>query len=714
MQSVTQKVVNTFIKGLVTEAGELTFPENASVDELNCDLRRDGSRRRRLGAETEGSYVLSSFTMSDTSIVVSDKWTNVGGQSGLEFLVLQVGASLKFYHKSTLPYSSHEETATVNLSTYEVAGGIGASNAQCQFTSINGALVVASPAINTIYVQRDNTTGTLSVTQLTFYTRDFEWLGDKRSYATDTNTTVQTRAYDTYNAGWTTAARTAYDTYSATYAWPRLTHPWFSGKDTSNNFSAAEWDKVWGGTSLIGNGRFILNFFSKDRVTASGVSGIATEVESSRFKTVAAFAGRVFYAGLESAKNTGVILFSRTIEDLKELGDCYQQNDPTSEEISDLLDTDGGVIRIPNAVNIRKLYARGPDLFVFAENGVWKISGVDNVFRATDYSVSFISSIGIQSAQSFIEAEGLPFWWSLTGIHTLSVDASVGIEQEQNLSISTIQTFLDKISTDAKAKVTGIYDKINKKIYWAYPNNGEQKTTKYSNFIILDITLQAFYPWKVADGNDIVGLSFYDGFGSDQLELDVVLPNGDDVVQGTDDVVSIQLSDFTTGDPAIVLIIRSITTNKLTMAGFTNSNFYDWVNQDYSSYAVAGHEFFGDLMLDKTSPYIEVYMRSTETGWTGTELTGYSLVRPSGILVSPYWDFAKAPSTAPQQGYRLSIMPVVNPSDLTQTNIPETVVHTRLKLRGKGKSVRLKFESEAGKDFVLLGWGFLGGRNGRI
>lgn len=707
MQSVTQKVVNTFIKGLVTEAGELTFPENASIDELNCDLRRDGSRRRRLGAELEGSYSLSSFTMSDTSVVVSDKWENVGGQAGLEFLVLQVGSSLKFYRKSTLPYSSHEETATVNLASYEVAGGVGAANAECQFTSINGALVVASPAIDTIYIERDNTTEALTVTELTFYTRDFEWQGDKRTYTTDSFTASVQRQYDTYNAGWTTSARSTLGT------WPRLTHSWFSGKDTNNSFSATEWNLVWGGTSLLGNGRYVLNFFSKDRATASGVSGITTEVESTRFKTVAAFAGRVFYAGLESAKNSGVILFSRNIESLKELGDCYQQNDPTSEEISDLLDTDGGVIRIPNAVNIRKLYARGPDLFVFAENGVWKISGVDNIFRATDYAISFISSVGIYSASSFIEAEGLPFWWSLTGIHTLSVDASVGIEQEQNLSIGTIQTFLDKISTDAKVKVKGIYDRTNKKVYWAYPNNGEQKITKFSNFIILDITLQAFYPWKVSDGYDVVGLSFYSGFGSDQLQLDVV-QGADDVVQGTDDVVSIQLSDFTTGDPAIVLIVRDLFTNKLTMAGFTNSNFYDWVNIDYSSYAVAGHEFFGDLMLDKTAPYIEVYMRSTETGWAGTELTGYDLVRPSGILVSPYWDFAKAPATAPQQGYRLSTMPVVNPNDLSETNIPETVIHTRLKLRGRGKTVRLKFESEAGKDFVLLGWGFLGGRNGRI
>ena len=46
-QSLNQKTVNNFVKGLITEAAELTFPEGASVNELNCDLRRDGSRRRR-------------------------------------------------------------------------------------------------------------------------------------------------------------------------------------------------------------------------------------------------------------------------------------------------------------------------------------------------------------------------------------------------------------------------------------------------------------------------------------------------------------------------------------------------------------------------------------------------------------------------------------------------------------------------------------------
>ncbi len=110
-QSLTQRVVNTFVKGLITEAGELTFPPDASVDELNCDLRRDGSRRRRKGAAKETNHVLSSFTIADSEVTTTGTWFNVGGESGQEFLVFQKGATLYFFNKSDVPFSANIEQA---------------------------------------------------------------------------------------------------------------------------------------------------------------------------------------------------------------------------------------------------------------------------------------------------------------------------------------------------------------------------------------------------------------------------------------------------------------------------------------------------------------------------------------------------------------------------------------------------------------------------
>jgi hypothetical protein len=648
-------------------------------------------------------------------------WKNVGGQSGLEYLVVQKGTVLYFYNKATSPYSDNVLATTVDLTTYEVVGSIGVGQTKCQFTSINGTLIVASEAMDTIFVERDNATEVISVTQINFRMRDFEWIGEKTEYETGDSTPSVEREYDTQNAGWVgTKGLAARSSYSSANGgdYPPLTHPWYSGKDASGNFSASEWAKVYSGSSLLGNGHFVLNPFNKDRGAESGLA-ITAETEGSRFKAVEAFGGRVFYSGLESGKSAGLIFFSRQIQDVNELGECLQQNDPTSEDFSDLLPTDGGVIQIPDAVNIKILHAMGSVLVVFAENGIWTINGVDGVFKATEYSVKRASEIGIASPESFISAGGTPIWWSRYGIHTLSLQDSGNGAGEQDLSTSTIQTFWDNIPEASKQKVTAVYDEVNKTIYWAWPDAGEAVESKVNNFLILDLALQAFYPWTISDEatntDCIVGLAFYSGYGAEVLELDVLTSIGDDVVTSAgDDVVSLQNSNFAAGSPSIVLLIRDGTTNKLTMGGFIDQSFLDWGTTDYSSYAVAGYEFFGDLLLKKTSPYVTPYMRVTETGWTGSEVTGYDPVNSSSLLVSSFWDFGNNPTSTPQQAYRLKIMPVVDPEDLNSFNYPETVITTRLKLRGRGRSVRLKFESEQGKDFVLLGYSMLGGVNGRL
>ena len=710
-QSLNQKTVNNFVKGLITEAAELTFPESASVNESNCDLRRDGSRRRREAVAVESNAVLSSFTISNSEIVGTGTWINVGGNAALEFLVVQKGNTIFFYNKADLPYSGQVISGSISLATYEFAGSIGSNNVKCQYASINGTLIISSGAIDTIVASYDGTN--VSVSSIAFKTRDFEWQGDTDTYPEEAASDA-IRLYDTTNAGWTGdkggAALTAYKAASSNQL-PPLTHPWYAGKDSDNAFDAAEWKLIFAGTTLTGNGHFILDFFSKVR------TGITTETESSRFKSVASFSGRVFYAGLTSAKNAGTILFSRLVEDNADLGKCHQQNDPTSEYLSDLLATDGGFINIPDAVNIQLLYSFRASLFVFAENGVWQVTGVDGIFSATAYGINRVSNIGILNPQTFIEADGLPFWWSRFGIHTLAVDEVSGQGSEQNITLPTIQTFWDKISTGAKSKITSVYDNINKKVYWAYPDNDETVEAKLNNILILDLTLQAFYPWKISDQASstscVVGCAFYSGFGAAELELDVITAAGDDVVQGTDDIISTQVSDFNTGDPALVLLVRDGATNKLTMATFAGDTFLDWGEANYSSFAESGYDFGGDLIIKKNAPYIAVYSRLTETGFTGSEDAGYESIRPSSLLVSSAWDFNENFNTA-QQAYRLKFPVLVDSGNITNFNYPEDVITTRLKVRGHGRSVRLRYESEQGKDFILLGWGLIFGRNQRF
>lgn len=766
-QSLNQKVTNTFIKGLITEAGELTFPPDASVDELNCLLERDGSRRRREGINFEDDKVDSTFTIGNAEVCQTGTWYNVGGRADREFLVVQDSSNLYFYDKAEAPYSSHQITGfayTIELPfsggvlySSSSANGIPLSNIwytgsgsinqyKCDFASISGMLIVAHPNTETFAIipSLNESTGkwTFTVEGIAFKARDFQVLSDRDTLSEEVNesTVTAARVYDTRNSGWVgtkgSAALTSYRNTSP-FKFPPLNLPWYAGKDSSGNFDVAEWKKIEGGTGVIGNGHNLTYFFSRERFDlsyytyrAGGTTALPPDLHleliADRPSTVAAMAGRVFYSGLNRGghEESNVVLFSRIIEGSSAsvsvssagLGDCYQKNDPTSEDFPDLLDDDGGVIRIPEAYGIRKLHAFNNSLYVFAENGVWQIKGVDDIFKATGYAVNKVSSVGLFNKETFVSADGIPFWWSDVGIHTLGFDSQTFQSSEQNLSLDTIQSFYDDLSSTQKSRCFSVFDPVNKRIYWMYPKVDEGVYPKVSHFLILDLALGAFYPWTIADTGttntpDIVGATFYRDFASQVQSNFVTNDLGSSVVDGSGNFVITQSSaTIDTGEPALIFLCRNRYDDYVSMAFFRDTTFKDWGAANYSSYAEAGYDFFGDLMLQKNAPLIQVYSRVTETGWTGDETNGYSPNREGSLLVSAYWDFSTN-GTATQQAYRLKPMPIVNPSDLTVFGYPDTVVSSRLKIRGRGKSMRLRFESEEGKDFHLLGYGLLNARN---
>ena len=227
--------MNTFIKGLITEAGELTFPQDASIDESNCLLDRDGTRRRRLAVELETSNVNSTFTLNNTFVFTTGRWKNAAGVAGLDFLVVQDGTTLRFYNTSSEPYSGNQETFSVDLNSFNFAGSVGPGLAKVQMDTVKGSLVVTSEAIEPFYIEYDADTNTVSTTQISPRVRDFEWLGDTVSYTTSTASVSTNREYDTANSGWSGdkggPALTAYIAANGG-DYPPLTHPWYSGKDT--------------------------------------------------------------------------------------------------------------------------------------------------------------------------------------------------------------------------------------------------------------------------------------------------------------------------------------------------------------------------------------------------------------------------------------------------------------------------------------------------
>ena len=732
-QKLTQKVVNSFNAGMVTEFSELKFPENASIDELNCDLSRDGSRSRRLGLEVETSGVESSFVGRPSKVFHTGTWFNAGGLSGYNLVVMQVGKNLRFYVANQAPFSAQETGLFFDLRTYEIPNN-DVEQVKCQFTSLSGVLVVASAAFDTFYLTLDTNTNTLSSFKVNFRVRDFDFKSDTRtiSQSEPLASVSLGRKYDTANAGWVgTYGQAALDTYlAARTAFPPLTHAWYSGKDSAGNFSLTEWEKIYAGTSIFGNGHFILDFFNKNRADAAGIPGIVPEIEYNRFKTVTAYAGRVWYAGLGSGPNSGRILYSRIVESFKineevpAIGDCFQQNDPTSEDFSDLLETDGGTIVIPEAFNIKKVFAADQYLYVFAENGVWIVGGVQSAnsntarfvsrnFSASGYFVSKISSVGLDSPESFVSVEGVPFWWSRFGIHTFSYDQSTGMPVEENLTLTTIQSFWDAIPLSSKVSVQSCYDSRNKRIYWMSKASTDTQKNKYSNILVLDIPLKAFFPWSLGVNDYIYAMSMYamEGYSAPTANITVV-DNSESIVVTSGSVVVTADGSTTVGSTSttIVSYLYNITTGKITVGTFTSLTFKDFESANYQSFAVAGYDFLGDPERRKTAPYLTVFCRATEQGFSGNSNAGFTPINESGLLVTALWDFKETAYTT-QQAYRVKPFVLVDETDLTNNQQDRSVVTTRLKIRGRGRSCRLRFESEDGKNFVLLGYGMIAGIN---
>lgn len=158
---------NNFVAGLVTEASPLNFPANSSLDEQNFILRRDGSRRRRLGIDFEPNSVDITTNIpvpaSGEVALKTYQWNNAGGDPRRVIIVVQVGNELRFFDANSVPLS----TGLIFTKVFSV----GLVNTPFSFASVDGLLIVASgePEINVFEYKAgviSNTTDRLLVRDL--------------------------------------------------------------------------------------------------------------------------------------------------------------------------------------------------------------------------------------------------------------------------------------------------------------------------------------------------------------------------------------------------------------------------------------------------------------------------------------------------------------------------------------------------------------------
>lgn len=212
---------------------------------------------------------------------------------------------------------------------------------------------------------------------------------------------------------------------------------------------------------------------------------------------ICAYAGRIFYLSGD------VLLYSQVIaEDITRADKCYTEADPTGEEISDVIETDGGLISLPDVGEGLKLQVVGDSLLVFGTRGNMMISGTaNNIFTATAYSAGAVSTVPTQAPDSFVSTEYGVFYWGVTGIVALGMGEQGGV-QSKDLTTDKILTFYGKLTNGQHKACKGIYSASKKKIYWFYPSD-DALPRRLDMCLVYDIQRDAFCPQQIVAGNGI-------------------------------------------------------------------------------------------------------------------------------------------------------------------------------------------------------------------
>lgn len=411
---------------------------------------------------------------------------------------------------------------------------------------------------------------------------------------------------------------------------------------------------------------------------------IANETIDGRPECIAYIAGRVFY-GLDS-----IVYYTQLLEgqSLSQLDKCYQMNDPTAEQISDILATDGGTIPINGADKVIQLVEFLEGVLVFANNGVWLISGPDGGFKATDFNVRKLTNEGLTGPNTVVNAEGSVLYWSKSGIYRVSQN-QFGIATPENISFETIQTFYEDIPDTQKENATGYYIKSKKMVEWLYcDTNTKDNPFLVNKGLVLDMRVNG---WFVNQYNSTLDFSSAGTYKS----LIAAVPKS----EGANDEEMLYLY-------AQYVVGTGSTAISYGFATKTDTNYQDFGTNFPTAYLESGYEALGKPSNKKTAPYITVHFRQTEENWVDLGGGDLDLDNKSSCLISSKWDWndtnANGRFGPSQEAYKLKRVFV--PAAAGPFDSGETVITNKVKVRGRGNSMSIRFEQTPGQTFELLGY----------
>ena len=684
-------IENQFTKGLITEATGLNFPEKAFIDGWNVRVDRIGEVTRRLGLDNESATVTTSAAVGP-GCRSGFVWRNVANRD-LDLYVLQAGQRIRFFGIAADGLlTPQSKSFTINLLTYAVnATATDIAQLPCHFAAARGHLFIVHPLCEPVWVEYSN--NDITVTQYEIHARDMQGVNDHYAVDERRETITARHKYNLYNQGWyhqkgevaledvPDVSTTVLDYYRSFHGeYPSNAEVWWQYKSIDDEFEPNQRAKFPVTTTAAAKGHYIYNAFNIDREEASGIDNLPGYQTDKRPSTIAFYAGRVWYAGVGDK-----IYYTQLVEDDSQYGLCYQKNDPTDENYSDLLDTDGGVIQILGLGEATGLFATGNNIIVFATNGIWAIggSGAEGTgFVATDFTVQRMSTTSLLSIDSLLDVEGSPIWWNLEGIWAMQENKVVSLSQD------TIQSWLDDyVPVGHRPYVQGAYNPSTRTVQWLFKTAQAATNTEmyqYDGLLEFDITSGAFYPHRWDDSHYLSTIVCLTQISEETYNEDIVEDSvGDPVVDSSSDDVTINDISLVEFSAAKFKYLKVTGSNFSVLeekdADFVDFEVLEGTGINYDSYLVTGASLFNKGKIG-TLEYVEVFCRTVDE---------------QSLNLQGRWDWANAAAankwSTTQQCY-------------TVQRDNRDVSRKRLLVRGSGPAVQLKFSSVAGKPFRLIGW----------
>ena len=748
-QSKQVKEFRNFTGGLVTDGPLLTRSDNTTTGELNFKIDKDGSRVKRDLLFADHSYSDAFSIVQDESTegevaITSFIWEAAGGVVGDDRVVVQIGNKVFLSAAGeAIPERSHI-TFPDMTSDYTTP---------LSYVAISGKLIIATGHGEPYLVTLDG--GTLSVEQISIRVRDsfgeedtgsafsgsFSTLDDLLSEGfLDERPTAMTRSheYNLRNQGWGTK-RTSYTTGRTQYDPIRLFNL-DSGVYPSNADSVVPWLKVnpdagvnsfrirFDSESLESNtptnsrapyGSFVINLLDRGQSRAvelgknntkqgfTTFSGsLSTDRSSGGPRLVEEFAGRVWYAGFSDEIEGGtkhsptlssLLAYSQSVEKISQIGKCFQEGDPTHEDKPDLVDTDGGFIKIAGMSEVVNIIAIDDALVVLARNGVWAVSGGETLFTANNQLVYKVSEDAIVRANSAVKVGNDLYFMSHLAVHKISRDQSGRLSC---IRVSDkILTFLNSEQPSSYPGLCGIYDELGNTIRWVYANDLASPGEVYE--LVYNIDFDAFTP-HTYDGAYSVGqrsvLSYIPVSNTESYEYEeAVTDGGTGVTDGGSDVTTSDTIVYR-GAPTYRYLTNNLISgsgSSLQTSGYAPSGevgIFDFDDEDYSTshYMITPSLSLPESSRRKSSPYVVFHLGP----FPDIIDEGDSRSPGSSCLVTPTWDF-RGKSGKTFDAYK----------SVKNYNFDQKITSSRRKVRGRGRELAFIIQDTPDLPLRIYGWG---------